>query len=255
MMGLESGGEARICVFVKAPIEGDVKTRLAATIGTARATELARAFIEDTFDAVASQSRMKPVAVVAGDASLIPPLPANMSVWAQGGGDLGARLERCMSRALAGGADVLIVGTDSPGLPVELIDVARRALESHDVVIGPADDGGFYLVGATKCPRGMFSDLPWSDPRTCQATLARFRRLGLSVFELPPWFDVDVEADLERLRRLLDAGVILAPATARILGVERPGQASSDAERDQNPCGPSSNAASELGPTSREVGP
>ena len=142
-----------------------------------------------------------------------------MEVWPQGEGDLGARLERILRRALKESAHAVAIGTDSPGLPLALLEEARSALEAHDAVVGPADDGGFYLLGLNRCPEGLLAGLPWSAENTRARTLSRLEERGLTVQLLAPWFDVDVAADLERLRSLLAEGAIRAPATAHLLGL------------------------------------
>lgn len=109
----------------------------------------------------------------------------------QGPGDLGVRLERAMRNALGLSGAVIAIGTDSPGLPVALLESARRALESADAVLGPSEDGGFYLIGLRRAPEGVLCDLPWSSSETFERTRDRLLQLGLSVEVLPAWFDVD----------------------------------------------------------------
>ena len=109
------------------------------------------------------------------------------------------------------------IGTDSPGLPPRLLDAAGRALATADAVIGPCEDGGFYLLGLTRCPPGILADLPWSATDTFARTVARLREHGLEAEVLPPWFDVDTASDLPRLRGLLSRGEIEAPETDRAL--------------------------------------
>ena len=136
------------------------------------------------------------------------------SFWLQGDGDLGARLERVLRRALTRAPKALAIGADSPGLPLRLIEAAHAALDAADAILGPCDDGGFYLLGLRRCPPGLLADLPWSLEGTHRATLARLRHRGLETIELDPWFDVDREEDLARLERLIAEGSVVAPATA-----------------------------------------
>jgi hypothetical protein len=81
-------------------------------------------------------------------------------------------------------------------------------------VLGPCEDGGFYLIGLRSCPAGLLADLPWSAPSTFQRTIDRLRSAGLSIAVLPPWFDIDTPDDLRRLERLLELGELSAPTTA-----------------------------------------
>jgi hypothetical protein len=120
-------------------------------------------------------------------------------------------------RGLARSAPVLIVGSDAPGLPPRLLRAALGALVDHDVVLGPSDDGGFYVIGSRRWQPGMLDDLPWSSGDTLTATARRLRGLGWSVALTSPWFDVDEVDDLHRLAGVIGAGEIVAPATAALL--------------------------------------
>ncbi len=211
--------DTTLCILVKAPRAGAVKTRLAATIGAEAAAQLAGAFFWDTLALAEQLTSVRVVVALSGDARLFPTLRDRVDIWPQGEGDLGARLERNLRRALAESPRALAVGTDSPGLPVALLAQALAALDTRDAVLGPADDGGFYLLGMRKCPEGLLASLPWSTSNTREKTLARLGKRGLTVKLLAPWFDVDHEQDLERLRTLLGAGEIHAPTTCRVLGI------------------------------------
>lgn len=209
---------ATLCIFAKPPVAGSAKTRLARAVGGERASALARAFLVDTCAAARGVPWARPVLATTG--ALEPALQDELGlpVWSQGEGDLGARMERVLARALAESSVALALGADSPGLPPRVLEAARQALTSTDAVIGPADDGGFYLLGLRRCPAGILADLPWSAPETRARTLERLRAHGLTVTELEPWFDVDEVDDLTRLHDLLDTGAIVAPATRRVLG-------------------------------------
>jgi len=121
-------------------------------------------------------------------------------ISAQGDGDLGARMGRAASAAVgAGEAMVLIIGTDSPTMPTHLLSAAVAGLNSSDVVIGPSEDGGFYLIGISKYSDGMFADIEWGSDQVSAQTTARASSCGLAVTTLEPWYDLDRVADLERL--------------------------------------------------------
>jgi rSAM/selenodomain-associated transferase 1 len=213
--------DVTLCIFVKEPRAGAVKTRLAATIGAEAAARLARAFFLDTIELAQRLSSARVVVALSGEDTMFPEIHGRFEVWSQGDGDLGARMERILRRALEESPRALAIGTDSPGLPLTLLENALKSLGSHDAVMGPADDGGFYLLGLTACPEGLLASLPWSADDTRARTLSRLHERGLSVELLDPWFDVDVEADLDRLRSLLAAGTIHAPKTSQILGIHR----------------------------------
>lgn len=205
-----------IAILVKAPRPGDVKTRLAAEMGHESAARLARAFFEDTLSTAVAVTDARVAVVVAGDPALLPTLPAAVSVWPQGEGELGARMERALRRALAEAPRAIVIGTDAPGLPPALLLSAVRAT-ACDAVLGPADDGGFYLLGVDRCPSGLLEALPWSSASTLASTQARLEDRGYRVHVLPSWFDVDTPADLARLRRSLAAGEMRAPRTEALL--------------------------------------
>ena len=227
-----------ICLFAKPPRPGEVKTRLAKSIGERAAVALASAFLADTWRAINALEWAEPVLAVTAYEGL-PPLPGRPTVWLQGEGDLGARLECILRRALQDGRPAIAVGADTPGLPRRLLEQAAVMLlergttpESSrppggsgklspragaDVVLGPAEDGGFYLLGMHTCPRGALAGLPWSVPETFAETAFRLAKLGLWIAQLEPWFDVDRAADLERLAALVAFGGLDAPATTRTL--------------------------------------
>lgn len=203
-----------IVVFAKPPVAGEVKTRLAPP---ARASALARAFLVDTFAALHSVAWAD--LVLATTAAIDPGLDAELAaqIWMQGDGDLGARIERVLRRALGSAPRAIAMGADTPGLPIAALEHAHEALRTADAAIGPTDDGGFYLLALRACPEGLLAGLPWSASDTFAATLARLRERGLTTVVLDAWFDIDRPADLERLRGLLAAHKINAPATWRVL--------------------------------------
>lgn len=209
---------AKICIFAKPPIAGNAKTRLGVDVGAERAALLARSFLVDT--CAAAREIPWALSILATTGPLDPALDTQLALpsWPQGDGDLGARLERVLQRALREAPIAIAIGADSPGLPTRLLESARDALASADAALGPAADGGFYVLAVRTCPQGLLADLPWSAANTFDRTLERLRARGLEVTVLEPWFDVDTVADLERLTGLIDAGAIDAPATCKTLG-------------------------------------
>lgn len=205
---------APVCVFAKPPLPGQVKTRLGQTQGARRAAALAGAFIRDTLTGLARVPWATPVVATTGP---LDGVVAGVPQWLQGDGDLGARLERVFARALGGADRAYALGADSPGLPPAFLDEADRRLRHADAVLGPADDGGFYLLGLRRCPPGLLRDLPWSAPTTRAAVEARLTSAGLRVAHAPSWFDVDDEPGLRRLAAMVRARRADAPATQRLL--------------------------------------
>jgi glycosyltransferase A (GT-A) superfamily protein (DUF2064 family) len=198
-----------VAIFAKAPRAGFVKTRLAAAIGSPGAVALAAAFVEDTWALARSRSWARPVIAAAGDIAL-----PGAELWDQGDGELDARIERVLARA--GGAAIALAA-DSPGLPATILDEAAAHVAAGRAVLGPADDGGFYLLGVPRCPSGLLCGVTWSAPTTCDEVAARLHAHGLEVSRLPPWFDIDRSDDLARLAALLARSPERAPATARAL--------------------------------------
>ncbi len=184
-----------VCVFAKPPVPGLVKTRLAVTIGEAEAARLASAMLCDVWNAVVSVAGAVPVLASTAVAAF-PQLPAGTAIWLQGEGDLGQRMERIAQRGIAEAGRVLLLGADSPELRPDHIELALKNLDTHDAVIGPSFDGGYYLLGLARCPDGLLHALPWSTPETFARTEERLRSSDFSVALLPPLGDVDVLADL-----------------------------------------------------------
>ena len=155
--------------------------------------------------------------VYAGDRVRFPAPLRGLRSFVQRGADLGARMEHAARMGLARAERVLIIGSDLPGLPAARLREARAALATHDAVLGPSSDGGFYLIGLRACPPGLLSNLAWSVPETHAACAARLVQRGLRLASIPSCDDVDDIEDLRRVARALRAGRMVAPATARML--------------------------------------
>lgn len=214
----KSGPPARICVciFMKPPRPGEVKTRLIPLVGAEGAAALAEAFFEDTWDVVQSLPWASPV-VASTELSGAGIAFSPRRVWSQGDGDLGARLERILRRGIAEAGAAIALGADSPGLEMRLLNEAREKLQDSDAVLGPCSDGGFYLLGLKTCPPGLLSGIAWSQPDTFTQTTKKLEEAGLTVAVLSEYFDIDRPEDLTMLRELISTGNIYAPRTARLL--------------------------------------
>ena len=133
----------------------------------------------------------------------------------QRGSHLGERLENALEEAWAKAfGPLLVVGTDSPTLPLAFLEKALEALGRADVVLGPSEDGGFYLLGLAHPQPGLLRDISGSTAAVLQETLANVKGLGLTVEMLPPWYDIDSPPDLSRLARELASEPQRAPQTA-----------------------------------------
>ena len=194
-----------VCVFAKPPVPGRTKTRLAAAIGDRQAAKLAEAMLCDVWSAVCRVSEVDSVLASAGGGSF-PKALSDAVLWQQGDGDLGARLERMLRRGLSQADAAIAVGSDVPQLRAEHIRETVRELEHNEAVLGPSPDGGYYLLGVTRCPSGLLDGIPWSCERTFETTIARLGDHGFSVRTLQPLGDVDVVEDLRILSNGLPCG-------------------------------------------------
>jgi glycosyltransferase A (GT-A) superfamily protein (DUF2064 family) len=122
-------------------------------------------------------------------------------------GDLGRRLLAASEVLLRRAPRVILLAADNPTLPPACLREALAALERDDVVLGPTEDGGYYLIGLRQPVAGLFSGIPWSTGETARATAAAAQRLGLRLHQLPQWYDLDVPADLRRLEKPSDPAV------------------------------------------------
>jgi uncharacterized protein len=192
-----------LIIFAKEPVAGQVKSRLAAAFGPENAARLAAAFLRDVLAEMAPLPGLALALAYSPDTarSFFQELaPAGAWLFPQEGADLGVRMSRALDCALAAGYDaVLLRGSDTPDLPGRVILEAQEVLArgKADVVLGPAADGGYYLVGLKAPAPKLFQDLAWSTPEVLQTTLDRAASLGLSSQLLPVWPDIDTPADLQ----------------------------------------------------------
>jgi hypothetical protein len=197
-----------ILVFVRYPEPGRVKTRLAATVGDAVAADIYRAFVEDLLKVCHSTSN--PVTVMVSEEEdlektrgwLVEVLGGVFACEAQQGHDLGERMSRAFERVFERGFEqAILIGSDIPDLPADIIRKGFDALRSKDVVIGPCRDGGYYLIGfrSPGFRRAVFEGVEWSTPSVFSRTRGLVAENRLSCEILPQWDDVDTFDDLERL--------------------------------------------------------
>lgn len=192
-----------LALFAKAPRPGRVKTRLVPVLGARGAAAFHRRTVEAVWkrlSRVAGADLFLYCDVEWGDfRRLAGPDRFRLQV----GTGLGARMRGCLEELLEGGCGkALIVGSDSPTLPARQLSEAVTRLETAEVVLGPCEDGGFTLIGATRTAPDMFRRVPWSRPDTRQACLASLRSAGLSATETETSaYDLDIPEDLDRLLR------------------------------------------------------
>ncbi len=191
-------------IFAKYWEPGKVKTRLAATIGHERASRIYRAFVETLLTrltdcgqrrilAISPPDRLNEFRSVAGEA---------WNIEVQADGDLGARMKHYFDSAFANGSQsVVLLGSDSPDVPLANVENAFELLEESPVVLGPSDDGGYYLIGASGETPPVFDRIAWSTPTVLYETIQQLNRADVRHALLPTWYDVD---DRDSLARILD---------------------------------------------------
>lgn len=193
----------RLILMLKFPVPGAVKTRLVPALGERRACELHRALVRHTLvevkrcaarDQVAVEVR---VAHAPDEAAARAWLGAGVTIRDQGDGDLGARMDRAVQAAFVEGSDaVVVIGGDCPQLTAEHLAAAFIALAHNDAVLGPAADGGYYLVGMRRALPALFHDIRWGGAEVLAHTLAAARALPVEVVLLATLRDLDVPDDL-----------------------------------------------------------
>ncbi len=190
----------QLAVMAKRPELGRVKTRLAAGIGMVEATRFYRQATNDLLRRVGSDPRWQTVLSLSPDSAVHEASlwPARLPRIAQGLGDIGQRMGHLM-RALPPGP-VVIVGSDIPDISVAHIATAFDLLGRHDAVFGPADDGGYWLVGLRRRPRivDIFQNVRWSSDYALADTLRNVNQHGLSSAMLEALSDIDTDTDYKR---------------------------------------------------------
>ena len=191
-------------IMAKQPVPGRTKTRLCPPLSPLDAAQLSEALLSDTIALVSRLQGVRlavavtPAAAVAAFRLRVPHDAVLLPVE---GPDIGACLSQATECLFAEGySRVMAIGSDGPTLPSAYLERAAELLDHHDVVVGPSEDGGYYLVGLRRPAPGLFEGIAWSTSRVVSQTEGRAATLGLSVAWLPPWYDVDTAADLERLR-------------------------------------------------------
>ena len=188
-----------LIILAKASLPGQVKTRLAPAIGLEGAARLAGVMLANTLQQAVA-SNIGPVELCCapdcGHWQFGQAVCSGVCISEQGAGDLGERMERAFSRALASYARVVLIGTDAPQLDGAILRRAAQALLAHDVVIAPANDGGYVLIGLARRAPALFQSIAWSTAQVMAQTRARIDALGMSLHELPTLHDVDEPHDL-----------------------------------------------------------
>jgi uncharacterized protein len=202
---LSGPGADCVILFARTPVPGRVKSRLLPRFSPEQACALHCASTNDTAALLAETLHNAALWLFlseapSGNEANGLSLPSQFRCTVQEAGTLGERMGAAFERAFSSGARrVVIFGSDSPTLPRAVPPQAFEALEEPDMVLGPADDGGYYLIGCRRFDPALFDAVEWSTAQTCVQTFANARKLGYNTTLLQSWFDLDDWSDVERL--------------------------------------------------------
>jgi len=231
---MERTGICAIGVMAKAPKPGFAKTRLCPPLSPVQAASLSAAFLRDITENIALAAQETPIQghiayAPAGNEGLFdghladgtglvladgsPAMPADVQGFGR------SLLHAAQALFNSGFGAACLLNSDSPTLPTEYLVAAARALQEtgERIVLGPADDGGYYLIGMQQPHAHLFTDIAWSTSSVADATRARARSLGFDIVELPTWYDIDDAASLQRLADGDPPPAYAAPATRACL--------------------------------------
>ena len=232
------GNLCALGIMTKAPEAGKVKTRLTPPLTPTEAATLNQCFLRDLSHSIADAAGKSPARGVAiytpvgKELAYDEILPDGFLLVPQRGNDFGERLCCAVNDLLSAGFDsVCLINSDSPTVPVaNFAEAANELAKPGDrIVLGPSDDGGYYLIGMKRLHRRVFEDVEWSTERVMEQTLERAREIGAAVYQLPRGYDVDDRATLQRLSNELlghASGDRVAAHTKKFLSeiVEREGR-------------------------------
>lgn len=204
--------------MAKQPVPGRVKTRLCPPLSSGEAADLYGAFLADTLSMVAKAEAKGFIAYDPdGAGAFFTDLaPLGIECIPQGPGDLGTRLCRVSECLFSSGFEqVLIIASDVPGMDPENLSLAFTRLDHGDLVLGPGDDGGYYLIGTRFHAPALFSGIPWSTSRVLLKTLEQAEREGMTSCLLSSCPDIDTVQDLYNLARKLETELERGGGTPR----------------------------------------
>jgi rSAM/selenodomain-associated transferase 1 len=196
----------KLGIFVKVPEEGAVKTRLVPPLSGKEACDLYLAFVNDLFQRIKKLKKLSVTAFYSGTnpGQIEELLPKGWALAAQTGVTLGERLQHAFGQLLAEeGSYAVMIGSDSPDIPLLAIKRAYNKLKHKDVVLGPSADGGYYLIGIKKQTPALFSNIPWGENTVMRRTLEIIASHEMSISLMPLWYDVDTPDSLELLETMM----------------------------------------------------
>ena len=210
------GKKALLAVFAKQPLPGQVKTRLCPPLSMAEAAAVYEQSLTEIVSRIESLRHCFDLAICyAGARDWFAETFPGLQLVAQQGADLGQRMEHALRGFFAVGYErAVLIGSDTPDLPLSLLEQTLELLDEVEVVYGPARDGGYYLIGESHHYPQLFSEIPWSTAAVLQESLKRARAVGIFTARLPVLEDLD---DLAALRSLLKR----SPASRTALYLQR----------------------------------
>jgi rSAM/selenodomain-associated transferase 1 len=189
-------GQSDLLVFLRPPRLGEVKTRLAATLGEAEALRVYQFLLDRTLETASAVNARRWLYCADKSRYQAKDAAGRFEEAVQHGDDLGARMAGAFQDTFRRRPTrAVLIGTDVPELSVHIIEAAFHALQDRDMVIGPALDGGYYLLGLTQLHPQLFEHMPWSTGQVYAKTMQCAQSLGLQVHILPKLRDIDIEAD------------------------------------------------------------
>ncbi len=214
-----------VVIMAKAPVPNEVKTRLVPPLEPEAASLLYHSFLLDKIEQVKSIEARRFVAYTpqTSESFFMSIMPPGFSLINQVGEDLGERLANVSKILFESGAKkVMMLDSDTPNLPTVLIREGLSRLNDVDVVVGPCEDGGYYLIGMRSWVPELFRGIPWSTSGVADLTIKKAQSLDLSVSLLDRWYDVDTVIDLERLKndlQLPDKNCFFCENTYRAISI------------------------------------
>jgi rSAM/selenodomain-associated transferase 1 len=213
-----------LVVLAKAPLPGNVKSRLVPPLSAEQAADLARALLLDQLNhlrSLAGADLYLAFAPAESESMMRRLVPARYRCFPQAGGDLGQRMQAAFAELFDGGYQrIVLIGGDLPAVPLPFFEQAYAFLRSSEqsVVLGPSSDGGYFLVGCNCLTPQIFSGIDWGQPHVLEQTVARLAAFKIAYQLLPEWFDVDTADDMVNLESLLCRSLGNAmPQTATLL--------------------------------------
>lgn len=192
-----------LLVVAKRPFPGQTKTRLSPPLSPEAAAGLYEKFLRDTLDIIRLVPGVQPIIAYwpEEEAAYFRSLAPDFTLLPQQGDNLGARLDNALTYCLTDGfTKAVIMDSDSPTLPATYLSQAFTALDQSDVVLGPCEDGGYYLIGLNQPAPHLLREVQMSTPHVIRDTLHLAAATGLTVTQLPVWYDVDTVVEMDRLR-------------------------------------------------------